>query len=153
MVMYLRHLRPPPRIWRTRPELKKTSVPPPSAGDGVDLWNRRTAAAGVETGMGMLCWEVTEKRRGDYYPAKRSCRLRFLPCSRGGLPHTHRSHVLHRWRPHPAKRSIQKYPAGLGRRCFAHGASHNTCRDMSSNRLPFAYPGPVSRDTTYQSHP
>jgi hypothetical protein len=37
MVMYLWHLRPPPRIWRTSPELKKTSVVPPSAGDEVDL--------------------------------------------------------------------------------------------------------------------
>jgi hypothetical protein len=41
MVMYLWHLRPPPRIWRTRPELKKTSVEPPSVGDGVDLCSRR----------------------------------------------------------------------------------------------------------------
>jgi hypothetical protein len=62
MVIYLHHLRPPPRIWRTSPELKKTSIAPSSAGDGVDLrraslgrrWSRCTtvAAAGIETGMG-----------------------------------------------------------------------------------------------------
>jgi hypothetical protein len=71
--MYLWHLRPPPQIWRTSPDLKKTSAAPPSARDGVDLhraflgrrWSRPlphlprsemeyicVTAADVETGMG-----------------------------------------------------------------------------------------------------
>jgi hypothetical protein len=81
MVMYL-------RIWRTSSELKKTSAAPPSARDGVNLhraslgqrWSKApprlprsemeyicvtAAAANVETGRGMLCWEMAEKRRGD----------------------------------------------------------------------------------------
>jgi hypothetical protein len=75
MVMYLWHLRPPPQIWSTSPELKKTSTAPSSAGDGVDLrcaslgrrWSRSVLPPPPPLRLvwGMLCWEVTEKRRGD----------------------------------------------------------------------------------------